>query len=175
MKLRLLLFIAMAALSLFSTAARAQVDGKMGYVNIERILRDSAPAIRAQKKIEAEFSKREQELQKLADQLKRMQEQLEKNSVTMAEVDRRDKEREFGDLNKDFQKKQRDFREDLNQRRQEELAAVLERANRAVRQLADTEKYDIIFQEAVWASPRIDITEKVIKALDDSGGKSAGK
>jgi len=173
--LRAFLFIVIAVLSLFSVAAHAQVDGKMGYVNIERILRDSAPAIRAQKKIEAEFSKREQELQKLADQLKRLQEQLEKNSVTMAEADRRDKEREFGDLNKDFQKKQRDFREDLNQRRQEELAAVLERANRVVRQVADTEKYDIIFQEAVWASPRIDITEKVIKALDDSGGKSAGK
>jgi outer membrane protein len=157
------------------SAAIAQVDGKIGYVNIERILRDSAPAVRAQKKIEAEFSKREQELQKQSDQLKHLQEQLEKNSVTMVEADRRNKEREFADLNKDFQKKQRDFREDLNQRRQEELAAVLERANRAVRQVAESEKYDMVFQEAVWASPRIDITDKVIKALDDSSGKPAGK
>jgi outer membrane protein len=165
------------ALMLFALAGNghAQAEGKVGYVNIDRILRDSAPALRAQKKIEAEFSKRDQEMQKVAEQIKRLQEQLEKNAVTMSETDRRNKEREFNDLNKDFQKKQRDFRDDLNNRRQEELSIVLERANRAVRVVAEQEKYDIIFQEAVWSSPRIDLTDKVIKALDDSGGKSAGK
>jgi outer membrane protein len=162
-------------LAIFAGSGFAQAEGKVGYVNIDRILRDAAPALRAQKKIEAEFSKRDQEMQKVADQLKRLQDQLEKNAVTMSETDRRNKEREFNDLNKDFQKKQRDFRDDLNTRRQEELSIVLERANRAVRQVAEQEKFDIIFQEAVWSSPRIDITDKVIKALDDTGGKSAGK
>lgn len=166
-----------AAILLLSLAGSgfAQAEGKIGYVNIDRILRDAAPALRAQKKIEAEFSKRDQEMQKVAEQIKRLQDQLEKNAVTMSESDRRNKEREFNDLNKDFQKKQRDFRDDLNNRRQEELSTVLERANRAVKQVAEQEKYDIVFQEAVWSSPRIDITDKVIKALDDSGGKSAGK
>ena len=95
-----------------------------------------------------------------------MQDELEKDGVTMAEAQRRNKERDFGDMNRDFQRKQREFREDLNQRRNEELAQVVEQANRVIRQIAEQEKYDIIFQEAVYASPRIDITDKVIKALE---------
>jgi outer membrane protein len=172
LKRRLLLFCLPLALA-FAGASHAQVDGKIGFVNLDRILRDAAPAVRAQKKIEAEFSKREQELAKLAEGLKRMQETLEKNAVTMSENDRRNREREFNDQSREFQRKQREFREDLNQRRNEELSGVLERANRAVRQLAEQEKFDIIFQEAVYASPRIDITEKVIKLLDDT--RPAGK
>lgn len=173
--LKIVHLVAAIVFSSPTASSFAQIEGKIGYVSLDRILRDAAPALRAQKKIEAEFSKRDQEMQKIAEQLKRQQEQLEKNAVTMSETDRRNKEREFTDLSKDFQKKQRDFREDLNTRRQEELSIVLERANRMVRQIAEQEKYDIVFQEAVWKSPRIDITDKVIKALDDSGGKSAGK
>jgi len=152
------------------TFALGQVaaEGKIGFVNLDRILRDTAPAQRAQKKIEAEFSKRDQELAKMAEQIKKMQETMEKNAVTMSESERARREREFNELNRDFQRKQREFREDLNQRRNEELASVLERANRAVRAIAEAEKYEIIFQEAVWASPKIDITDRVIKALDDS-------
>lgn len=161
----------MLALAL-SAAAWAQgsqaVQGKLGFVNTERILRDAAPAVRAQKKIEAEFKKRDEELARIAEQLKRMQDELDKNAMTMSESQRRTREREFGDLNRDFQRKQREFREDLNQRRNEELAQVVEQANRVIRQIAEQEKFDIIFQDAVFASPRIDITEKVIKALDGS-------
>ncbi|HUQ74650.1 MAG TPA: OmpH family outer membrane protein [Burkholderiales bacterium] len=166
--------------ALAATSAPAQdkpaapaLTGKFGFVNTERILRDATPAQRAQKKIEAEFQKRDQELARLADQLKRMQEELEKNGVTMSETQRRTKEREFADLNREFQRKQREFREDLNQRRNEELAQVVEAANRVIRQIAEQEKYDIIFQDAVFASPRIDITDKVIKALE--AGKPAAK
>jgi outer membrane protein len=166
--------------ALAATGALAQdkpaapaLTGKFGFVNTERILRDATPAQRAQKKIEAEFQKRDQELARLADQLKRMQEELEKNGVTMSDTQRRNKEREFADLNREFQRKQREFREDLNQRRNEELAQVVEAANRVIRQIAEQEKYDIIFQDAVFASPRIDITDKVIKALE--AGKPAAK
>ena len=162
---RLLLLSLMA---FFACTGVAQSEGRIGYVNLERILRDSAPAIRAQKKIEQEFAKRDQDLGKLADQLKRLQRTLEKNAVTMSDSDRTKREREFADLNRDFLRKQREAREDFNQRRNEELSGVIERANRAVKRIAESEKYDIIFQEAVWASPRIDITEKVIKALDES-------
>ena len=167
------------AASLASAAALAQdkgataPTGKFGFVNTERILRDAVPAQRAQKKIEAEFQKRDQELARIADQLKRMQEDMEKNSVTMSETQRRAKERDFGDLNRDFQRKQREFREDLNQRRNEELAQVVEQANRVIRQIAEQEKFDIILQDAVFASPRIDITDKVIKALE--GNKPPAK
>ena len=159
--------LAGAAAALLGLAALpVHAEGKFGFVNTERIMRDSAPAQRAQKKIEGEFIKRDQELTKLADQLKRMQEELEKNSVTMAEGQRRTKERELGELDRDFQRKRREFQEDLNQRRNEELAQVLEQANRAIRLIAEQEKYDIIFQDAVYANPRIDITDKVIKSLD---------
>lgn len=159
-------------LSMLIGSSAAASELKIGFVNTERVFRDAAPAVRAQKKIEQEFAKRDQDIQKMAAQIRKMQEDLEKNSVTMTESDRRNKEREFGEMSKDFQRKQREFREDLNQRRNEELAAVLERANRTIKAIAESEKYDIIFQEAVYASPRIDITDKVIKALDD---KPAGK
>jgi outer membrane protein len=161
------------ALAVAAPLALAQASGKFGFVNTERILRDALPAQRAQKKIESEFQKRDQELARIADQLKRMQDDLDKNSVTMSDTQRRNKEREFGDLNRDFQRKQREFREDLNQRRNEELAQVVEQANRVIRQIAEQEKFDIIFQDAVFASPRIDITDKVIKALE--GKPATGK
>lgn len=164
-----LIFIALTA---FMGSMAVAADSKIGFVNTERVFRDAAPAVRAQKKIEQEFAKRDQEMQRMDEQIRKLQGNLERNAVTMSETERRTKEREFGDLNKDFQRKQREFREDLNQRRNEELAAVLERANRTIKAIAEAEKYDIIFQEAVYASPRIDITDKVIKALED---KPAGK
>ena len=163
--------ISIAALAV--PAAPALAEGKFGFVNTERIMRDSAPAQRAQKKIEGEFTKRDQELSRVADQLKQLQQELEKNAVTMSDAQRRTKERELGELDRDFQRKRREFQEDLNQRRNEELAQVLEQANRAIRAIAEQEKYDIIFQDAVYANPRIDITERVIKALD--GAKPAAK
>ena len=148
-------------------AQAPQPGGKFGFVHTERVLRDSVPAQRAQKQIEAEFQKRDRELAGIADQLKRMQEDLEKNAMTLTETQRRNKEREFGDLNRDFQRKQREFREDLNQRRNQELARVVEQANGVIRQIAEQEKFDIIFQEMpAYVSPRIDITDKVIKALE---------
>ena len=130
-----------AALVVLAPAAAAQSVpvGKFGFVHTERILRDSAPAMAAQKKIEAEFQKRDRELAGIAAELKRMQEDLDKNAMTMAEA----------------------------QRRNQELAQVVEAANRVIRQIAEQEKFDIIFQEMpAYVSPRIDITEKVIKALE---------
>jgi outer membrane protein len=158
--------LAVAALGVAAQPAPMTTTMKIGYVNTERILRDAAPAVRAQRKIEAEFQKRDQELAKFADQLKKMQDDVEKNSVTMSEVQRRNREREFGELNREFQRKQREFREDLNQRRNEELAQVVEQANRVINQIAEQEKFDLILQDAVYRSPRIDITDKVIKALE---------
>ena len=163
---RTLLILAAAALGVLLPAEAAFAQNKIGVVQIERIVRDSAPAVRAQKKLEAEFAKREAELAKVSDQLKRMQDELERDGVTMSEAVRRNKERDFNDLNRDFQRKQREYREDVNQRRNEELAQVIDQANRVIRQIAETEKYDIIFQEAAYANPRIDITDKVIKLME---------
>ena len=147
----------------------ALAQSSIGFVSLERILREAPAAQRAQKKLEQEFSERGQELSKMAEQLKKMQGNLEKNALTMSESERQKREREFGDVNRDFQRKQREFNEDLAQRRKEEFDGVLERANRAVKQIAEAEKLDVVFQneQVVWASMRIDITDRVIKALEE--------
>ena len=148
-------------------ATGACAQSKIGFVNSERVLREAPPAVKAQKKLEKEFEKRDQDLQKLAKQLQGLQENLEKNGVTMSDGERKNKERDFNEATREFQRRQREFREDLNQRRNEELATVLERANKAIREIAETEKFDAILQDAIYISPRVDLTEKVIKALAD--------
>ncbi len=147
------------------SAADAAESLKIGFVNTERVLREAAPAVKAQKKLEKEFQPRDQELQKMDKEIKDLQGQLEKETMTLPESDRKKKERELGELTREFQRKQREFREDLNLRRNEELAGVLERANKVIRTIAEQEKFDLILQEAVFVSTRIDITEKVLKAL----------
>ena len=158
------LLILAAALALGSLAAQA-AELKIGFIDADRINRESAPAERATKKLEKEFAPREQDLRKLEQQIKSLQGQLEKDGLTMSESDRRAKEQELGRQTREFQRLQREFREDLNLRRNEELAALFERANKVIRQIAESEKFDLILQEAVYRSPRIDITEKVLKAL----------
>ena len=162
-------FIFFTALFLFGLLTHKDLQAqelKVGFVNTERILRDSAPAKASQQKLEQEFSKREKQIQDAANKLKEMSTKLERDATVMPESERVKRQREAAELERDVQRRQREFREDLNQRRNEELAAVVERANRAIRQIAEAEKFDIIFQEAVYASTRIDITDKVIRALN---------
>ena len=140
---------------------------KIGFVDQERITRESAPADRASKQLEKEFAPRAQEIQRREGQIKTLQGQLEKDALTMSESDRRAKEQELGRLTLDFQRMQREYREDLNLRRNQELGALFERANRVIRQIAEAEKYDLVLQEAVYRNPRIDITDRVLKALSD--------
>lgn len=156
----------LAVLALPLTNASAQ-ESKIGFVNTERVFREAAPAKAAQAKLDQEFSRREKELQEMASRLKATSEKLEKDNPILAESDRIKRQRELTDLDREFQRRQREFREDLNQRKNEELAVILERANKVIRQIAETEKYDIVFQEAVYFSPRIDITDKVLKLLNN--------
>ena len=161
-----ILIISAAALATVALLAQAQAaDLKIGFIDADRVNRESVPAERATKKLEKEFAPREQELRKLEQQIKTLQAQLEKDGLTMSETDRRGKENELGRQTREFQRLQREFREDLNLRRNEELASLFERANKVIRQIAESEKFDLILQEAVYRSPRIDITEKVLKAL----------
>lgn len=140
-------------------------DFKVGVVDTERVLRESVPAIKAEKKIEKEFSGRDQEIKKNMKQAKDLQLMLDKDAASLSEVDRRSKERELSALNVNLQRMQREFREDLSLRKNEELAMVLERANKAIQAIAESDKYDLILQEAVYRNPKIDITDKVIKNL----------
>ncbi len=160
------LFILAAALVLGALAAQAQAaELKIGFIDADRINRESVPAERATKKLEKEFAPREQDLRRSEQQIKSLQGQLEKDGLTMSESDRRAKEQELGRQTREYQRLQREFREDLNLRRNEELAALFERANKVIKQIAESEKFDLILQEAVYRSPRVDITEKVLKAL----------
>ena len=158
---------AVIALCVAAQAAQA-ADLKVGFLNTERVLRESAPAVRAQKKLEREFEKRTADLAKMERQIRDLQTLLERDGATMSETDRKNRERELGTLQRDFQRNERSFREDVNQRRNEELASLQDRANKIIQQIADVEKFDLILQEpVVWASPRIDITDRIIKALAD--------
>jgi len=143
------------------------VELKIGFVNTERVFREAAPAKRAQQKLEKEFAARNIELAKLEKQGRDLQTELERENVTIPEPQRREKERQLADISRNFQRTQREIREDLNLRRNEELASVQERATRIINQIAEQEKFDLILQEAVFASGKIDITDKVIRALAD--------
>jgi outer membrane protein len=154
-----------AALAAAAALAQAQ-ELKVGYVNSEIVLRDANPAKAAQARLQAEFGKREKELAEQGSRLKAAGDKLDKEGPTLSEAERSRRQRELIDQDREFQRKRREFQEDLNQRKNEELAAVVERANKVIKQIFDQEKYDLIVQDAIHASPRIDITRKVIDALN---------
>jgi outer membrane protein len=157
----------LAVLMVCCVAGAGAAEMKIGFVNTERVFREAAPAKRAQQVLEREFSQRNAELNRVEKQGRDLQQELERENVTMPEATRREKERQLADISRNFQRLQREIREDLNLRRNEELARVQERATRAINQIAEQEKFDLVIQEAVFASSRIDITDKVIRALAD--------
>lgn len=156
------------ALSTLSLASLAQ-DFRIGFVNTDRIFRESNPAKAAQTKLEAEFSKREKELADLGVQLKAASDKFEKEAPTLAETQRVSRQRQLVEQDRDFERRRREFQEDLGIRKNEELQQVIERANRVIKQVAEGEKYDLVIQEAVYINPKHDITDKVLKAIN--GGK----
>ena len=159
-----------AALLALACGASAQ-ELKIGYVNSDRVLRDAVPAKVAQSKLETEFSKREKDLADLGNRLKAAGDKLDKDAPTLAEGERNRRQRDLVEQDREFQRKRREFQEDLSQRKNEELSAVVERANKVIKQIFESEKYDLILQEAVFAGPKVDITDKVIKSLNAQGGK----
>jgi outer membrane protein len=163
---------ASAALALMTTAAMAQ-ELKIGYVNSDRLLREATPAKAALARLESEFGKRDKDLADQGIKLKAAADKFEKDAPTLSDGERSRRQRELVDQDRDLQRKRRELNEDLANRRNEELAVVLERANKVIKQIFDTEKYDLILQEVVFASSRVDITDKVIKALNTA--PAAGK
>jgi outer membrane protein len=161
-------FLLAAGLGLLAFAATAQ-DFRIGFVNTDRIFREANLAKAAQTKLEQEFSRREKEVQGLAAQLKTASEKFERESPTLPDAQRAARQRQLVEQDRDFQRKQREFQEDLNLRKNEELQSVLERANRVIKQVAEAEKYDLVIQEAVYINPKHDITDKVLSGLN--GGK----
>ena len=159
-----------SAIALIGLNAHAQ-EFKVGIVNLDRIFREANSAKAAQIKLEQEFSKREKELNDSGTQLKTLSDKLEREAPTLAESQRTSRQKQVVDQDRDFQRKRREFQEDLNSRKNEELQQVIERANKVVKTIAETEKYDLIVQEAVYVNPKHDITDKVLKSLNASSGK----
>ena len=160
--------VALACAGCLASVNAVAVDIKIGFISTERVLRESAPAIRSLKKLEREFEKRDAEVKRMDQQFRSLQTQLERDGPTMSENDRRNKERDLSTLNRDLQRTQRSLQEDRNQRISDEMTGLQERANAIIKQVADQEKFDLIVQEpVVWASPRIDITDRVIRLLAD--------
>jgi len=160
----------LVAAALFAPHVQAQ-ETKLGFVNTERIFREAASAKQAQAKLEQEFSKREKELVDIGNNLKQASERFEREAPTLSESQRTARQKQLIDQDREFQRKRREFQEDLNARKNEEQQIVVERANRAVKQVAEAEKFDVIFQEAVYIHPKLDITDKVIRALNASAGR----
>ena len=170
MKLLYKLASAAALLVSLTSSVMAQ-DSKIGYINTQRITTESAIAKSAQSKLEQEFSKRGKELADLQAALKTFSEKFERDAPTLTESQRASRQKEGAELNRDFQRKQREYQEDLNGRRNEELQQVLEKANKAVRKVAEEEKYDLVIQEVVYSSAKHDITDKVLKILNAAAVK----
>jgi len=160
--------LALCATLLLSAAPALAQEFKIGIVNLDRIVREAAPAKAAQTKLEQEFTKREKDLADLGNQIKTASERLEREGPTLPESQRAARQKQLVDQDREFQRKRKDFQEDLNNRKNEELQIIIERANRAVKALAETEKFDLIIQEAVYINPKHDITEKVIRQLNGS-------
>ena len=165
---RHVLLTTVIALAGFSASAQ---ELKIGIVNLDRIFREANSAKSAQAKLEQEFGKREKDLNEVATQLKTISDKYEREAPTLSETQRTTRQKQLVDQDRDFQRKRREFQEDLNARKNEELQQVIERANRVVKALAEAEKYDLIVQEAVYVNPKHDITDKVLKSLNAAGGR----
>jgi outer membrane protein len=159
-----LVILAIGFASISSVAAAQEF--KIGFINTDRIFRDANSAKTAQAKLEQEFQRREKDLNDQGAQIKAAADKLEKEAPTLAEAQRNSRQKQLTDQDREFQRKRREFQEDLNVRKNEELQIVLERANKVVKQVAETEKYDFVLQEAVYVNPKHDITEKVLKVLN---------
>lgn len=169
--LRHLSQVGLLSLSALCVSAVNAQEIKIGFVNTDRIFREASTAKSAQVKLEQEFSKREKELMDLGNTLKNASDKFEREAPTLSESQRNARQKQLMEQDREFQRKRREFQEDLNTRKNEEQQVVIERANLAVKKVAETEKYDVIFQEAVYINPKHDITDKVIKSLNATATK----
>ncbi len=155
---------------LVSVQIQAQ-EFRIGFISTDRIFKEAGTSKAATAKLEQEFSKREKELVDQGATLKSLADKFERESPTLAPAQQVQRQKQLVEQDRDFQRKRREFQEDLNARKNEELQQVLERANKVVKQVAESEKYDLILQDAVYVNPKHDITDKVLKVLNSAGGK----
>ena len=161
-----LMALALAA-AMLSAPVFAEDIGRIGVVNSERIFKDSNMAKASQTRLQNEFAKREKELRDDAQKIKTAAEKLDKEAAVMTDTERVRRQRELADADRELQRKQREFTEDVNQRSFEERSKIAQKANQALKIVAEARKSDLIVQEAAYVNPRIDVTDEVIKALNN--------
>ena len=162
---KILKSLVMAGLVTFAVGAQS-ADLKVGYVQVDKILQEAPQTAESGKKLEREFSPRSQELDRMAKQIKDLEAALDKDGLTISEAERRNKERDVQNVKIEFQRKQRELREDINLRKNEELGSLQDRVNKAVQTVSEAEGYDLVVYSGVaYASKKIDITDKVLKTL----------
>ncbi|MFZ2122655.1 MAG: OmpH family outer membrane protein [Rhodoferax sp.] len=166
--LRHLCALSLCSLSVMSLQAQ---ELRMGFVSTDRVLKEAGTAKAAQTRLEQEFSKREKELVDLGASIKALADKFEREAPTLPETQRQTRQKQLLEQDRDFQRKRREFQEDLNARKNEELQLVIQRANKVIKDLAVAENYDFIFQDAVYVNPKHDMTDKVIKALNTPAAK----
>ena len=159
--------VAVVLFGLLSLTAQAQ-EVRIGFINTDRIFKEANTAKQAQAKLEQEFSKREKDLNESGNTLKIGVEKFEREAPTLSESQRVARQKQLGEQDREFQRKRREFQEELNARKNEEFQLVLERANRVIKQVAEAEKYDLVLQEAVYINPKHDITDKVLKVINSA-------
>lgn len=151
-------------MTLYSSLNAAEL--KVGYVQVDKILQEAPQTAESGKKLEREFNPRSQELDKMQKQIRDIESTLDKEGITLSVTERRNKERDVSNLKIEFQRKQRELREDINLRKNEELSSLQDRINKAVQTVSETEGYDLVVYGGVaFASKKIDITDKVLKLL----------
>jgi outer membrane protein len=165
------ILLILAAVVAATSALPAAAQSKIGFVDAERVFRESAQGKRAEARMDAELKKKDAELNDLANRLRAAGEKLEKDGPVLSETQRRDRQNQLADMDREFQRKQRDYRDELGQKGQAERIEVVQAANRAIKVIADREGFDIVFQDAAYHNPKIDITDRVIKAMADTPAK----
>jgi|SRR5690625_1136609 len=162
---RALVLAAVLGVSSLTAAPVAQAQTKIGYVNVERILHGSNTAKTAQSQIESEFRKRNDELERMANDLRAQIQKYEKDAPALSDSERIRRQRQLEDLESDLQRKEREFQEDVNLRRNELFNDIIDKADQAIQRIAESQGYDLIITDAVTVSPQVDITEEVLKAI----------
>ena len=161
-----LVFTSLVTFVLTTPFSSQDAELKVGYVQVDKILQDAPQTAESGKKLEREFSPRSQELDRMSKQIKELEAVLDKDGLTLSEADRRNKERDVQNIKIEFQRKQRELREDINLRKNEELGSLQDRINKAVQSVSEAEGYDLVVYSGVaYASKKIDITDKVLKLL----------
>jgi outer membrane protein len=158
----LVLFVAVTGVAVGPAAA---AELKIGYVNAVKVIEEAPQGEAALKKLEAEFAPRDKQIIEIQNKLKRLEQDLEKNALVLKDAEARSREFEIVGLKRDLRRATQEFREDYNLRRNEELAALQKIVQKTIAEIAKQENFDLILESAVYAGPKADITDKILKKL----------